>query len=141
MGCRDLPTMPDLRTLLIVDDDADNRYLLAHAITKAIKECSVVSCASSAEALALVRTRHIDAIVTDHHLGDVAGSEFIGQVRRRGVACPIVMVTASSDPRIEREAYQAGATKVFMSRRGDFANFIRCAIAETPRTSADPLAD
>ncbi len=127
--------MPDLPTLLIVDDDADNRFLLAHAITKSVKECSVVACASSAEALAMVKTRRIDAIVTDHHLGDQAGADFIGQVRRRGVACPIVMVTSSSDPKIERDAYQAGATKVFMGGRGDFGSFLRRAVAEPAQLS------
>lgn len=128
--------MLDCPTLLIVDDDADNRFLLTHAITKSVKECSVVACGSAAEALALVKTRRIDAIVTDHHLGEHAAADFIGQVRRRGVACPIVMVTSSSDPRIEREAYQAGATKVFMGGRGDFGSFLRRAVAEPAPVSA-----
>lgn len=82
------------------------------------------SSASAAEALALVKTKQIDAIVTDHLLGDQTGCEFIGYVRRRGIICPIVMVTGASDPKVEQEAYRAGATKVFPNGRGDFAGFV-----------------
>jgi CheY-like chemotaxis protein len=128
--------MPDLPTLLIVDDDADNRFLLTHAIKKSVKECSVVGCACSAEAIVLIKTRRIDAIVTDHHLGDLTGADFIDLVRRRGIVCPIVMVTSSSDPRVERDAYQAGATKVFMGGQGDFASFLRRAVTEPVSVSA-----
>jgi CheY-like chemotaxis protein len=121
--CYELRNMPSLPTILIVDDDPDNRFLLAHGVQKSL-ECAVVACSSAAEALALVKTKQIDAIVTDHHLGDQTGSEFIGQLRRRGVTCPMVMVTGSSDPKVEQEAYRAGATKVFPSGRGDYAGFV-----------------
>lgn len=117
-------TVPSLPTILIVDDDPDNRFLLAHGLKKLFKDCAVVSCSSAAEAMALVKTKQIDAIITDHHLGDQTGCEFISQVRRRGVSCPMVMVTGSSDPKVEHDAYLAGATKVFPAGRGDYAGFV-----------------
>ena len=66
----------------------------------------------------------VDAIVTDHQLGQTSGTQFISGARRLGVSCPILMVTGSDDARIERDAYEAGATKVFSGGRGDFSEFL-----------------
>jgi circadian clock protein KaiC len=59
--------MSSLPTILIVDEDADNRYLLAHGIQKSLKDCSVVACGSAAEAMLLrlidfLKSRQITAV-------------------------------------------------------------------------------
>ncbi len=85
----------------------------------------MIACTSPSEALGMLRAGFFDAIVTDHRLGGEPGSEFIAQARHRGVACPILMVTAGHGPHLERAAYAAGATKIFMGGRGDFPEYLR----------------
>lgn len=109
----------------MVDDNADGRFILEHRLRKAIDGCAVVACASAAEALCLLQSVRIDAIITDHRLGLESGAELTGQARDRGLNCPIVMVTSSDDPQVQADAYAAGATKVFLGGRGDFAEFLQ----------------
>lgn len=113
---------------MVVDDDADGRFLFEHRLRKTFRDCAVFACASASEALPLLKTSRVDAVVTDHELGGQTGCDFISQIRRRGVTCPVLMVTGSDDPQIERDAYKAGATKVFKAGRGDFADFLRLLI-------------
>ena len=116
--------VPGAPTIMVVDDDVDGRFLVEHHLRRSLKDCAVVACPSANDALLLLEARPVDAIVTDHHLGKSSGADFIRQARHRGIMCPIVMVTGSDDPQVEREAYEAGATKVFLGRRGDFADFL-----------------
>lgn len=120
--------MPRPLTIMVVDDDADGRFLFEHRLRKTFKDCAVFACASVSEALPLLNGAQLDAIITDHQLGGQSGCDFIGQIRRRGITCPVVMVTGNDDPKIERDAYQAGATKVFQGGSGDFADFLRALI-------------
>jgi CheY-like chemotaxis protein len=129
--------MPSRLTILIVDDDADGRFLLERRLNRTFKECTIITCSSADEALPFLKRSQIDAIVTDHQLGAQSGCDFISQARRRGIMCPILMVTGSDDPQIERDAYQAGATKVFKGGRGDFADFLRTLLVSPVSASRD----
>jgi CheY-like chemotaxis protein len=113
---------------MVVDDDADGRFLLERRLGKVFKECTVIACKTPSEALDLLSAGSTDAIVTDNHFGWESGSEFIEQARGRGVTCPIVMVTSSDDPKVQRAAYAAGATMVFMAGQGDVPEFLRQAL-------------
>ena len=100
----------------------------------------MIACTNPSEALGMLRAGCFDAIVTDHQLGGESGCELIAQARRRGVACPILMVTAGDDPTLERAAYAAGATKIFMGGRGDFPEYLRhllnCSVEENASKAA-----
>ena len=111
-------------TIMVVDDDEDNCILVEHRLRKTFKHCAVVACKSGSDALTVLQERPIDAIITDHNLGLETGSDFIRHARDRGVTCPILMVTGSEDPRIQRDAAEAGATKVFCGGKGDFCSFL-----------------
>lgn len=127
---------------MVVDDDSAGRFLLEHRLRKTFKDCAVIACTCPSEALAMLRAGCFDAIITDHQFGGETGSELISQARRRGVACPILMVTSSDDPKVQHAAYAAGATKIFMGGRGDFSEFLRhlleyAAETNTPERAPD----
>lgn len=113
------------RTFLIVDDDEDARFLTRHALEKAFPGAEVIACATSEEALESAASRVFDGVITDHHLAAAEGAGLVRELRARGVACPIVMVTASSDPKVYRRAYDAGAEYVFANGDYDYVSFFR----------------
>jgi two-component system, NtrC family, response regulator HydG len=116
---------------MVVDDNPEGRFLLEHQLRKALNPCAVVACASASEALIMLQTTRIDAVITDNGLGLDSGIELIGQARSRGITCPIVMVTGSDNPQVQRDAYCAGVTKVFLGGRGDFAEFLKRLLSRT----------
>lgn len=77
------------------------------------------------EALRACKQNKFDGVLTDHHLGDQNGPAFMAQLRSAGVQCPVVMVTASSDPKIHARAYAAGASRVFYGSKLDFTGYFR----------------
>ena len=123
---------PGAYTFVVLDDDADNRFLHRYTLKKTFPGCSVVECGSAEEALQKCAGPQIDAILTDHHLGGPDGSEFINALRQKQVTCPILMVTANSDPRIERQAYAVGATRVFTPADRDFAAYLKSVLGAPP---------
>jgi CheY-like chemotaxis protein len=116
------------RTFLIVDDDEDARFLTRRALEKAFAGAAVIESETADEALGSAAGRRLDGIITDHHLGDADGVTLVRELRARGVHCPIVMVTLSSDPRVPRRAYEAGAAHVFTSRDNDLVAFLRTSL-------------
>jgi CheY-like chemotaxis protein len=133
--------VPHPLRILVVDDDADGRFLIEHRLKRAFEDCAVVACTSPSEALGMLRAGCFDAIITDNGFGLESGSDFISQARRRGVACPILMVTSSEDPNVERAAYAAGGTKIFMAGRGDFPGFLQHLMSRTALQRAAEHAD
>ena len=115
--------MPATRTFLIVDDNEDNRFLAGYALRKTFPGARILETAQIDEALRLARQEAPDGIVTDHHLGVVDGSDFVRDLVAAGVRCPVIMVTASSDPAVHRRAYEAGAIRVFSGPQLDFARY------------------
>jgi CheY-like chemotaxis protein len=109
---------------MVINDDRDTQYLAAHRIKQQLGSCTLFSYPSADAALAALKTTPVDVIITDNHLGDITGSEFIGRARKRGLTCPIIMVTESSDPAVRMAAYAAGATEVFAAGQGDYVTFL-----------------
>ena len=122
-------------TFLVLDDDATNRLLERDLLEREFPQCRVVECSTVASAVAATDLQHFDGIVTDHHLGQSDGAEFVRRVRANGLACPIVMVTNSSDPAVIDRAQRAGATRVFAGSNYDFIGYFRQTIDAT-RTPA-----
>lgn len=128
-----LPTRSDTSPIfLVLDDDATSRYLNRRALQKAFPSSTVVECDSPAEALAATETTRLDAIITDHHLGQEDGAEFVKSLRSQGVRCPVLMVTGSSDPEVHQRAYRAGADRVFFGANLNFSAYLKNRLAVPP---------
>lgn len=73
----------------------------------------------------MAKNERPDGIVTDHHLGAHDGVQFMRPLAAAGVECPVIMVTASSDPAVRRRAREAGAARVFTPTDRDFVAYFR----------------
>lgn len=121
-------------TIIVVDDDEDSRFFLERSLAQTLPSSRVMVFASAIPALAeLKRGTAVDAIVTDHQLRPASGCDFIADVRKLGITCPVVMVTCSGDPAVASKAYAAGANKVFETGGDAFAIFLRDTLRDTQR--------
>jgi CheY-like chemotaxis protein len=112
------PGPPRNLRVLIVDDDAGVRHLLAVALSR----CGhAVTAAEELElAAALLEHRDFDLLCVDLDLTGLSGLEgldLIGPARAPRPAMRIVVATGNSDPRVHRACFERGAAAVH--RKGD----------------------
>ncbi|HWR98412.1 MAG TPA: diguanylate cyclase [Candidatus Methanoperedens sp.] len=94
--------------VLVVDDDADIRELLA--LTVRHEGWEPVTARTGAEAIAAVRTRSPTAALVDFQLPDMNGLEFIRLARGVDPELPCIAVTGQGNERVAVEIMKAGAS-------------------------------
>lgn len=97
------------KRVLVIDDDAQTRDLVAAFLGGAGYE--VRGAEDGATGLRLAAAEPPDVVVLDVQMPGMDGYK-VCQILRRGLQTrriPIVMLTASDDPHLNREAYAAGA--------------------------------
>ena len=82
-------------TVLLVEDDDDNRELMAEVLESA--GYRVVAVASGSQALEAVGGRSIDAVVTDIGMAGVGGLEVARAAKAKRPPVPVLVVTGYSE--------------------------------------------
>lgn len=106
--------------ILIVEDDEDQRLLLADAVNThygASESKSTVAVATGAECLAQ-HVEEFDVVLLDFHLPDMSGMEVMERIRAR-VDIPIIFVTGENTFSIAAEAIKRGAQD-YIVKLGDY---------------------
>ncbi len=93
--------------ILVVDDDAVARQLLADALRKDGYDVEIA--AGGADAIALGGTRRFDVVLTDIRMGEVDGLAVLREFRRRSPETAIVLLTAFGSMDGAIEAIKQGA--------------------------------
>jgi CheY-like chemotaxis protein len=97
-------------TVLVVDDDADSRDLLAACLE--VSSASVLTAASAAEALEVLQRERVDVLLTDIAMPAEDGYALIRQVRALEspvtAAVPAAALTSFTHEDDRRRALQAG---------------------------------
>ncbi|HEY0944142.1 MAG TPA: response regulator [Opitutaceae bacterium] len=101
-------------TVLTIDDDAEITELIRFHLTNAGFE--VLSASTIGEALAIMRTRHLDIILLDLILPDVHGYSLFELMRagERRTEIPVVVVSGCRSRDAQRLAQQFGAREYVM---------------------------
>jgi len=102
-----MPTLAG-KKILLVDDDDQLRQALAEQL-RLHEEFQAVEAATGQAALDRAKAEAFDAIVLDVGLPDFDGREVCRLLRRSGVKCPIVMLTASAGDSDQILGLDAGA--------------------------------
>jgi DNA-binding NtrC family response regulator len=94
------------RKFLVVDDNADSRFLLTKTLMRKFPSAAIVETGDDATAAAIAASEVVDAIII-HRTGEVTGIEMVRLLRGMCPDVPIVMVSG-----IDRapEARKAGAS-------------------------------
>ncbi len=120
-------------TILLVNDDEDGLFLLEHAVSREFPSSSILKTRSAADALAMLNTQAVDAIITDNRMPAMDGIEMVRLIRARDQRTPIIMLTGSEQ--LKATALAVGVTAFLASGSWDeIRRRIREVIAENPRT-------
>jgi FixJ family two-component response regulator len=94
----------------VVDDEAQVRVALGRLLRLADYE--VAGYASGEEFLASLAQRLPDCALLDINMPGLDGLQVLARLRADHVGVPVVVITASDDPALERDALQAGGRRV-----------------------------
>ncbi len=93
--------------MLVVDDDAAVRRLIAHALTAAGVE--VLEAADAEQALRLLAVAEVGAVVLDQRLPGMSGRDLLARIRAEDGALPVLLVTGDVDVADRVGGLDAGA--------------------------------
>ncbi|HET9929717.1 MAG TPA: sigma-54 dependent transcriptional regulator, partial [Polyangiaceae bacterium] len=93
--------------VLVVDDDAAVRQVLAALLTQAGFE--VLRAGSGDEALRVLERQPVDVIVSDVRMPGLDGMALLARVRREWPEIPVILLTAHASVTLAVEAMKAGA--------------------------------
>ena len=94
--------------IIIADDHPLFRTALSHAVSKVWPDAAVIEASSAANARAEL-TDGAEALLLDLHMADSSGLSVLMDLRQDFPALPIVIVSASEEPRVYAAASQLGA--------------------------------
>jgi CheY-like chemotaxis protein len=100
-----------LPVLLLVEDHADTRLMYAEFLREVFE---VTEAADGEEALACMRERTPDLVITDLSLPQINGFELVERIRRDEALAnvPVICLSGYSDDAHARKALDAGADRV-----------------------------
>src|SRR6266566_2734230 len=95
--------------VLIVDDDAALLQALPEALRLRMREVTVDTADSAADALDRIAARDYDAIVTDIKMPGMDGLTLLAEIRGRRPDTPILMITGHGEDALAIQALRGGA--------------------------------
>lgn len=97
-----------MATILVIDDDARDRGLLAAVLEE--RGYEVILADSGGAGLMLCHRRTPDAVVLDLNMPGIDGRKVLGQLRTLHPALPVVVFSGLSSEEVEQEMLNQGAT-------------------------------
>ncbi len=101
------------KSILIVDDDQDFSQLLRGVFEQG--GYTVFTAFSAEQGFQALEREHIELVVTDHRLpGGITGTEFLRQLRDRGITLPVIVVSGFLNDEAIRELIRDGVSGIFI---------------------------
>ncbi|MCU0293110.1 MAG: response regulator [Thermoanaerobaculaceae bacterium] len=98
--------------VLVVDDEAPLTRHLASFLGHHPGEFEVATAASAEEALVVMDTFRPDLLLTDIRLPGLDGFELVRRVREQRTTLPIIVMTGTRSPDLDRTARELGISSV-----------------------------
>jgi CheY-like chemotaxis protein len=101
--------MTTIPCILFVDDDPSICSMFTRLFQRRLPIVDLIVLNGAAEALALLDQNTADLLITDYNMPGMTGMTLVRELRARGAALPIVLL--SGFPDLEQEALQVGVTR------------------------------
>lgn len=103
---------------LVVDDEIDNCETLRFLLDKI--SCRSIIASNGKTALEVLgEYPGINLIITDISMPEMNGIEFLKEIRKRGIAAPVIVISAYGNPQTLRDIWREGAYD-FIDKPFDF---------------------
>jgi two-component system, chemotaxis family, chemotaxis protein CheY len=99
-----------VRTIVVADDDAYCRRVLARALTNSTTQ--VYTAADGSAAYRLVRSNNSELLLTDLYMPKMNGLKLIERLQREGRETSCLLMTGFPSENLDNDARTAGATRV-----------------------------
>jgi CheY-like chemotaxis protein len=96
--------------VLVVDDSFLNRKFISDALS--FEDIDVLEAGSGIEALEILETENPSVIFLDIMMPVMDGMQFIEEMRKRGKAIPVIVVTADSSLNTRQKLFELGIDKI-----------------------------
>lgn len=116
MDKMDMGQVDNVRRILVVDDDAGLRNLIARRLKK--EGFETIDAIDGAEAVKSAISDPFAVLLIDQKLPDMQGSDVIRILSERGVRVPFVMMTGYGDERLAVEMMKLGAADYLVKDTG-----------------------
>jgi len=100
-------------TVLVVEDNPLNRFLLTQQIRRFLPEATILDCSSGNEAIDIYQKLSPDLVFLDYYLPDTRGPQVARAIRqfedtKKLESKPLIVLSASAEDHVEQEALRAG---------------------------------
>lgn len=102
--------------VLVVDDNPNDRFLIARLITREWPEAEIHEVTGVADFEACLERFPYSVVVTDYHLRWTDGLEVLARVRQRDPYVPVIMVTGTGTEEIAVQALKNGLNDYILKR-------------------------
>jgi DNA-binding response OmpR family regulator len=99
--------MPQRKTLLIIDDDADLRGAVAEQLQA--EDFTALEASTARDGVRMAQEQRPDLILLDVDLPDMDGREACREMRAHGVVAPVIMLTAAAADEDTVQGLDSGA--------------------------------
>lgn len=107
------PRAPDRSgrpVVLVLDDEGLIRWTMRERLRE--KGYTVLEAETGADALELLRTRHVDLLLLDFQLPDMDGIAVLRRLRSERIPCAAILMTAHETPGLAESAAEYGARQL-----------------------------
>lgn len=117
-------------TIVVVDDDADDQFLIRNVFRKTNPTIEIVTLSDGDEVLPYLSNRLIlpELVLLDLNMARLNGMKTLAMLRKdkRFVSLPIVIYTTSSNPQERARALASGASD-FITKPGEYSDLLKLA--------------
>jgi len=101
---------------VLIVDDGNISLKVYEAIVMTLPNTTVRSLGNPVDATALVKKEPLSLIITDYHMDEMSGLDFIKEVKKTSLNnhVPILVVTVENDKSIHRALIEHGADRVVL---------------------------
>ncbi len=99
----------ELKKVLIVDDEETLTWSMSKSLAKDKDKYEVIVANSGKEALNILKTNHIDLVISDIRMPDMNGLDLLVQIKKDHPNTKVIIMTAYGSSDVQKEANRRGS--------------------------------